>query len=122
MFEENEQNQHSGFKALGRKRETMNCAQCGTQFTTRTGAALCEECSFYADHPEMAPKYWTWHRRASDVWGIQATWPEREPLPEPGDQVTVHRKNGTTSLETIREVEGLIFQLDGTARLDCFIE
>ena len=42
--------------------------------------------------------------------------------PEPGNQVTVHRKDGTTSLETIREVEGLIYLPTGRAKLDCLIE
>lgn len=131
MFEENEKDQNpeqeaepvpSFLETLGRKRETKNCAQCEKEFTTRTAAELCEQCSFYADHPEMAPKYWTWHRRASGVWGVQATWPEGEPLPEPGDRVTVHRRNGTSSVETLREVEGLMFRPDATARLTCFVE
>ena len=43
-------------------------------------------------------------------------------LPEPGDKVTVHRKNGSTSVETIREVDGLIYLPTGRARLDCFVE
>ena len=68
-----------------------------------------------------APKYFTWHKRASG-WTIRAYWPDSEPLPEPGDQVTVHRKNRTTSVVTIREVEGPTYLPSGQAGLDCFVE
>ena len=121
-------NEHNGLPSdffanlSSRHRETKNCGQCGNEFTTRTGADLCDQCQLYAIHPEMAPKYWTWRRRGSGVWGVTTRWLDNEPLPEPGEQVTVHRKNGSTSVETLREVEGLIYQPDGTARLDCFIE
>ena len=103
-----------------RSYQTKRCSQCGRVFTTRHDNDLCEQCQYYADNPDQAPKYFTWHQRSSG-WHIRATWPDKEPLPEPGDQVTVHRKNGSTSVETVREVEGLIYLPDGRGRLDCYV-
>ena len=103
-----------------RRYQIKHCTQCQQEFTTRNDNDLCEECQFYHDNPEQAPKYFTWHKRSSG-WSIRATWPDKEPLPEPGDQVTVHRKNRTTSVETIREVEGLIYLPSGQAKLDCYV-
>ena len=41
---------------------------------------------------------------------------------QPGEKVTVHRKNGSTQVETIKQAQGLIHQPDGRARPDCFVE
>ena len=81
------------------------CQDCGEDFTThREDAAVCTQCAFYRTNPEMAPKYWAWIRIPNNEWGIAARWPEKDELPLPGDTVVVHRRNGTTSNETIGEV------------------
>ena len=109
------------FSATGRM-ERKNCEECGQTFEGFPQERTCLECRYLRDNPEQAPKYWTWRRRGSGIWGVSAHWPDNEPLPEPGDQVTVHRKNGSTSVETIREVDGLIYLPTGQARLDCFVD
>ena len=104
-----------------KQRETRDCPECGQEFDTIGDRVLCLECQYNQDHPEMAPKYWTWTKNGSN-WKIAATWPEREPEPEPGDRVTVHRKNGTESTETIREIHELRYDMTGKARLTCWVE
>ena len=89
----------STFKIPPRSQPAV-CAGCEQDFRT-TGDALCTECRFHQDHPEEAPGYWTWSQRAAGRWGVQAKWRERDPLPEPGTVITVHRKDGTTSQHTI---------------------
>lgn len=81
------------------------CKDCGNDYTTHVDdSTVCTQCHFYRNNPEMAPKYWTWTRLTSSKWGIMARWPDKEDLPNPGDTVVVHRKNGATSTETITEV------------------
>ena len=109
-----------GFNAI-LKRERRDCRDCGETFRAAPGEETCAFCRYLREHPEEGPKHWTWRRR-SGVWGISAHWPDNEPLPEPGDKVTVHRKNGSTSVETIREVDGLLYLPTGKARLDCLVE
>ena len=100
------------FPVLAR-RVNRECAQCGTEFRASPDAQLCTQCEYYRVHPEMAPKYFTWTKVGSE-WGITAHWPEKEPLPEPGDTVTVHRKDGSESTETIAELHSQRY--DRTAR------
>ena len=127
MNQQSEQQDNGGlpgdfWEQIAKSDRTKDCIQCQRQFNTHVDADLCQESQYYKDNPPEAPKYWTWTKRHSGVWGIRAAWPETDPLPEPGDQVTVNRKNGTTSVETIREVEGLRYQMDGRAVLECFIQ
>ena len=87
--------------------ENRTCTGCGQDF--RGSGELCTECGFYQSHPEEAPGYWTWSRSGTE-WKIRAKWLEKESWPEPGTVVTVHRKNGSDSQETILE--------DGESRYD----
>ena len=83
------------------------CNECGQVFRGAEEQELRTECGYKRDHPEARDKYWTWKRKGRNGWEIAAYWPDREPLPEPGDPVTVHRRDGSTSIAVIREVEGL---------------
>lgn len=65
--------------------------------------------------------YWTWRRGPHGRWDIVAYWPDGEPLPDPGEQVTVHRKDGSNSAVTIQEVEGLTFTITGRGQLRCTV-
>ena len=83
---------------------TRECVECGAGFRTfREDEDLCTEHSYYRDHPEAAPKYWTW-TKGGDEWYIRAVWPDRELEPEVGIEVTVHRQDGSVSDKIIREV------------------
>ena len=65
--------------------------------------------------------YWTWCKEGRPRWGILAHWPDGEPLPDVGEQVTVHRKDGSSSIAVILEVE-LRYLPTGRAQLRCMIE
>ena len=96
-----------------------DCAECGQRFRGREEEPLCLECSYKKDHPEARDMYWTWRQGAFRRWDIVAYWPDDHPFPEPGEQVTVHRKDGSTSAVTIQEVEGLTFTYTGRGQLRC---
>ena len=100
------------------KHEQKECQECGQQFTGFPDQPRCTQCHYLSLHPEEAPKYWTWTKRGP-TWTIVATWPDREPLPEVGDVLTVHRRNGATSAETITEIDGLLYDTMGRGRLHC---
>ena len=101
------------------RQERRTCDTCGQEFIgSRT---TCQECEFYEKFPEMAPGYWTWTRRGETGWNIQASWRESEPWPLPGTTVTVHRKNGTTSRETILEVENTYYDRAVNFNLICSV-
>ena len=101
--------------------ETHTCAQCGNEYRcTLQAGELCLECEDLKLHPEKAPMYWTWTKMGGK-WMIAAYWPHEEPLPTPGARVTVHRKNGSESIETISEVDGIIYEnLTGRGKLLCW--
>ena len=103
------------------KLQSKTCNDCGEEFTTHVPEnTTCTECGYYREHPELAPMYWTWTRRGR-WWTVAATWPVKEPLPEVGAVITVHRKDGTSSTETISEVDGLLYDMSGRARLHCWV-
>lgn len=80
------------------------CSRCGQDFRGQADREpICPECDYYRSHPTEAPGYWTWERDGRGQWNIRAYWKEREPSPEPGDTVTVHRRNGSSSRETLHE-------------------
>ena len=115
-------NSNPPFKFPGLEpRSRKDCAGCGEEFQGREGEELCLECQHRKDRPETADKYWTWRRAGNRGWAIAAYWPDREPLPEPGEQVTVHRKDGSTSVATIRGVDGLRYTLSGRAQVQCIV-
>ena len=89
----------STFKIPPRSQPAV-CPGCGLDFRT-TGDELCTECRFHQENPEEAPGYWTWTQRSNGQWGGRAKWREKDPLPEPGQVITLHRKDGTTSQRTI---------------------
>ena len=97
------------------KRTERTCTKCGADFLGIRD--LCDECSFYEDHPDMAPGYWTWTNGGARGWMVQAVWREKDPEPEPGTVVTVvtvNRKDGTTSQATLGELE--FFRYDMAAQ------
>jgi ribA/ribD-fused uncharacterized protein len=101
--------------------ERRQCTRCGNEYRcTPQAPDICQECQDLEAHPEKAPRYWTWTKMGRK-WMIAAYWPDDEPLPEPGEEVTVHRKNGSQSTETIREVDGITYEhLTGRGRLNCW--
>ena len=107
------------FPIPGRIRK--ECGECGQTFRGREEEQICIECEHKRDYPEARDMYWTWQRGARGRWDIAAYWPDGEPFPEPGDQVAVHRKAGSTSTATISEVEGLTFAISGRGRLRCTV-
>ena len=102
------------------KREHKDCQDCGQQFVGFDKDTLCIECLHIKQHPEKAPKHWIW-TKTGRRWTIIATWPDTEPLPTVGDTVSVHRKDGTNSAEVITEVDGRIYDMNGRARLHCWV-
>ena len=97
------------------------CGECGQEFRGLEEQELCTECSYKRDHPEEQDMHWTWSRAGRGRWRIVAHWPDKEPLPNPGDRVSVHRKDGSSSTAVILEVE-LRYLPTGRAQLRCMIE
>ena len=89
---------------IPKPKSPKTCPDCGQEYQGSEDDTCCLICSFYRDNPELAPKYWTWTKGPIDSWNAVCTWPEKEALPEPGLQITVHRKNGNTSKEIIDTV------------------
>ena len=109
------------FNNLGTLRH-LNCADCGQEFTTHLkDETVCTQCHFYRTNPDMAPKYWTWTRFGNNQWGVTAFWPENEDLPKPGDPITVHRKDGSTSSHTIQEIRNSAFTPEARFRATCLV-
>ena len=102
--------------------ERKDCGDCGQTFRGLPEEEICIECEYKREHPEARDRFWTWSRVGGGRWTIVAHWPDGEKLPEVGEQVTVHRKNGSTSVETIHEVEGLRYLPTGRAQLRCLVE
>ena len=102
-------------------RTRKECSRCGETFRGTEDEEICPQCEFRAAHPEEQDKYWTWTRFGRE-WGITAYWPDREPLPDPGDRVTVHRKDGSTATATVREMPELRYLPDGRGRVYCWVE
>lgn len=78
----------------------ITCSRCGETGRAPDGESVCETCLFHADHPELAPGYFTW-TQTSAGWAAQAKWREGDPDPEPGACITVHRRDGTSSGHTV---------------------
>ena len=104
------------------KMTSKNCAQCGQVFQGLPETGSCLECQYKQEHPEAQDMYWTWKRIGWDGWGIVAHWPDREPLPNPGDQVSVHQKDGSSSTVAILKVGDLHYLPTGRARLECTVK
>ena len=105
-----------------RNRVELDCADCGETFKAMPDQTLCTQCEFHRKNPELAPKYWTWTRGGEhNDWLATARWPEKEPFPEPGERITMHRKDGSTSLKTIQEVVHHHFDQVGELRLVCTV-
>ena len=99
------------------------CVQCGAEFTAvKKEASLCQQCQYYLDNPEQAPKYFTWTKSGSgDGWVITARWPNNEAPPEPGLEVAVHRKDGSSSFQTILETVREGYDYVGERKVWCAI-
>ena len=114
-----------GFGEILKRLNSMTrkpCNECGQVFRGLDEEELCTECGCKRDHPEARDMYWTWSRAGRGSWGIVAYWPDGEPMPEPGDRVTVNRRDGSTSIAVIHEVEGLRYLPTGRAQLRCMVE
>ena len=85
-----------------RNRRELDCAQCGQQFLAMPDETLCDECAYYRHHPERAPGYFTWTKSARG-WAAQARWKDGQPSPEPGDQIVIHRRDGSSQTKTVVE-------------------
>ena len=103
------------------KRDRKPCQDCGQTFPGFSDETCCVECQHYRDHPELAPKHWTWHRTGRK-WTVAATWPDGESRPQVGDAITVHRGDGTASVETISEVDGVLYNQFGRGKLHCWVK
>ena len=99
-----------------------NCTKCERDFHALPETDLCLECRYNREHPEESDMYWTWSKGGHATWGIVAHWPDGEPPPDAGDQVTVHRKDGSSSTVVILEVGDLRYLPTGRAQLRCMIE
>ena len=85
------------------KSTDFTCNTYGQKDRGPEGQTICAQCRLYEDHPEMRPGYFTW-TSTSKGWAATAKWGDNEPEPEPGNTVTVHRKDGSTSVHTVREL------------------
>ena len=122
----NDEKENTGmFNDILRQLNSMTdktCGECGQGFRGTPETDICIECSYKRDHPEARDKYWTWSRVGGGSWAIVAYWPDGELMPSVGDRITVHRRDGSTSVEVVHEVEGLRYFTDGRAQLRCMIE
>ena len=98
-----------------------DCAECGQVFQGLPETGSCIDCQYKQEHPETRDMYWTWKRSGRGGWEIVAHWPDKEPLPNPGDRVSVHQKDGSSSTAIILEVD-LRYLPTGRAQLRCMIE
>lgn len=85
------------------KYRRFTCQDCGQTDRGPEGATLCSQCRRHQEHPEEAPGYFTW-TRTGDGWGARAKWRDKDPLPEPGQVIIVHRQDGTNSEQTVARV------------------
>ena len=88
------------------------CGDCGQNYRGPPDSELCTECRYYRENPAEAPGYWTW-RRSSQGWQVTAKWRDRDPLPQAGDAVTVHRKDGSSSEHTLAEEPEFHYDMAG---------
>jgi hypothetical protein len=82
------------------------CIECGVTFRG-TPDTRCSQCHFYTQCPELKPGNFRWASNGTDEqnrkrWQIEGHWIWDE-MPQPGAEVTVYRRDGTTSEETIQE-------------------
>ena len=103
-------------------RVPRTCADCGREFRGNADAVACSECNYRRNNPHTRDRYWTWLRAGERGWQIQAFWPSQSPLPEPGDQVEVHRQDGSTSTMTVREVLGTHYTRSVRMKVRCSVE
>ena len=105
--EQPEESQASRFRIPAR-RERGQCRQCGQD--GRLGnpedgpekEGLCDECRLYVDNPELGYHWWTWRSKGQGEWAVTCDIRNRDDVPGTGQHVTVHRKDGSTSVETLK--------------------
>ena len=90
------------------KFQDFTCRDCGQLDRGPEGATLCHLCRYYSEHPEERPGRFTW-TRTSNGWAATAKWPDGQPEPEPGTAITIHRKDGSHSQHTVREIRNVHF-------------
>ena len=105
------------FRIPSRKKHP--CPQCGQEARGEQGDELCTQCHFYQSHPEEAPKYWTWTHGPNNTWLATAAWPENEPDPDTGLSITVHRKDGSTSIHTVLALRHRAYDHSARLRVVC---
>ena len=102
--------------------ETRTCEDCSQEYWGSPSSTRCGECRLYHERPELAPKYWTWTGGGPNrEWRAVCTWPQKEPFPEAGLQITVHRKDGSTSQETVKEFEFHRYDTAANLKVVCFV-
>ncbi len=109
----------STFKIPNPRRD-ITCADCGRQATTRREEDLCDECSLYRTHPELAPKYWTWTKSGTS-WNATCKWPEGEDFPRPGLRIRIHRKDGSVQERSITEMLYHHYDTSGNLKITCTV-
>lgn len=92
------------------KYHNLTCQECGQQDRGPEGSTKCTQCRLYESHPELAPGYFTWTKTANG-WAASAKWGDKNPEPEPGTVITVHRKNGSVSQHTVREIRNVHYDI-----------
>ena len=55
-------------------------------------------------------------------WKVTCTWPEKETFPEPGLRIEVHRKDGSTSQETVKEFDFHYYDTTANLKVVCLVE
>ena len=101
-------------------RRRKPCSQCNDVFRGTDEEQLCPQCLHRKEYPEDQDQHWTW-RRAGGRWEAIAYWPHGEPLPQPGDRITVHRRDGSTTTAVVREAD-LRYTSTGRGRVQCIVE
>ena len=104
-----------------RRSQREACALCQRTFRARPDETICGYCEHKGGGPELAPGYWTWNR-AEGINKIQAYWDWNRPLPQPGETVTVHSKDGTACQATIKKALGLNNTRDRRTRAQCTVK
>ncbi len=102
------------------KYHNFTCQSCGQNDRGPEGSTTCSECRLYLDHPESAPGYFTWTKTSSG-WAATALWRDKNPDPQPGTTITVHRRDGSSSEHTTRELLNSHYNTDGNKVVTCTV-
>ena len=97
------------------------CPECGVTFQGSAEDDVCIQCYFHQKHPETAPKYWTWTKGPRNSWKAVCTWPGNEDPPQGGETITVHRKDGSISQETVGQPGETWYDRSANMKIICTV-